>query len=833
MRAKIIVAFFLGSSAVFAAWSVTQFTFNELLENAEELSTPNKKLIVLKNLFQDITSLDQIQRSEAIRNPNKPYTAFHNESKVVYQNIDTLRFLLRDNQIQLSRLDSMEDILIKRERLFLNYLSMRAEMVENKIFSQRIDSLALLIEFSTPKIDSSVITTEKKITTTMVEGLQDETDQAEDDRSFLGKLFGKKRPERSPEQIKYIEEELNIKVDTLAIAMQDSLITEVERIMRNLASSQRDKSNLYLARELELINTNGILINKLLNILHEFENEEVEILEGKQDAAALLVNESIERITYIMLAFFLGTGLFVFLIFIDITKSNKYKKELQKAKEEAEHLGLIKQRFLANMSHEIRTPLQSIIGFIEQLRSTNNPDKESIEIINQSSEHLLQIVNEVLDYSRIESGKLIFENIEFQLKPLLDEVCGNIRLNAKKKNLNMLVNCDVAESTVLKGDSFRLRQVLYNLLGNAVKFTQRGFIRLEIGILEENDELIHLQFSVTDTGSGIMEKDIENIFIQFEQVSASTANKHGGTGLGLSISKAIIESQGGQINVKSIPGEGSVFSFDLKFEKVPFHGQLPFSKQIDTIKSNNANQHVLLVDDDAFIVKLCQTIFKKHNIENSCYLSAEELLEKDWDESIDIVLLDIRMPHISGIELCSTLRKIKGSKLRIVALTAHALADERAVLHQHGFNDILMKPFKENDLLRVLSNENNPTTENNGIEIQKGTDLSSLEKMTNGDATLLQDILLQYKEDTLEDLHSLDNALNENDELRSCEIIHRLAGRTGQIGAYQIADKLRFIEKLLLKKNNFQEVINEIQITKLELKHLLNDLLNKELSEIK
>src|SRR5690606_19904765 len=306
---------------------------------------------------------------------------------------------------------------------------LKSNLIDNKSLTRRIDTLSTIIEQKKLQIDTSVVTTEKRTTTTYVH----DTVAEKDDRSFIGKIFGKKKKETEPAVQVKVQEELSVSVDTVAIAKQNQALEEVEKIVQHLEVDQRLQNKRLLSRELQLINTNSLLINQLLSILHEVETQELKLMQKKSIDAGIVVNSNIKRISILLLAFFLGAALLVYLIWIDISKSNFYKDQLEKARDEAEELSQIKQRFLANMSHEIRTPLQSIIGFAEQIKQKNSVDHEAVDAIYSSSEHLLHIVNEVLDYSRISSGSLTFASDKFRLMEVIHEIESAMRIQTERK----------------------------------------------------------------------------------------------------------------------------------------------------------------------------------------------------------------------------------------------------------------------------------------------------------------------------------------------------------------------------------------------------------------
>jgi signal transduction histidine kinase/DNA-binding NarL/FixJ family response regulator len=772
MRGKVIAAFLLTCLAIGLALFTTYVSFDSLLLKVDELSTPNQKLSTLNNLFEQITQLDQKQRADAIRNPDKPYRAFLLESKNLTATLDSLTQMNWEGSHQTTRLQAMKRILAKRDFLLIEYLKLKSDFVANKTFSYQLDSLSNILVNTQPTADSSVTTHQTKTTTTTY--LPEEKK-----RNFLNRLFGGKKQDPEPTPLQSVTEEVSIKIDTLAIARQDSALQQIGSIMKRLDDQNETQTREILQRELNLINTNIALINQLLSILQEVESEEMKLIENKNAEAASMVASSINRIGIIIIVFFLLASLLVFLILVDISKSNFYRLQLINAKNEAEQLSQVKQRFLANMSHEIRTPLQSIIGFSEQLK--NNPQPEMLNAIQHSSEHLLHIVDEVLDFSRIESGKITLSHEPFLLDDLIDEITSVVRIQAAQKEISFTVKVPEAISPVL-GDPFRLRQILYNLLSNAIKFTNQGSVRFTCEVANETETHTIILFEIADTGKGIPEQDQERIFKQFEQGEGNINRQYGGSGLGLSIVKKLLELQHGTIEVKSELEVGSVFKVQMSFEK----DNLPIKTEPEILLPVSYTGRVWVVDDDPLILKLCSLILKNNQIPHRTIQDPELVLKEDLT-GVSIIFMDIRMPNINGVELCKMI-KTKSPHLQVIALTAHVLPQEHASIMQSGFDRILTKPFREQDFLGVLGMS---------TPDQHEIDLSYLEKMTLGDQGLMNSIIEEFESETTKNLLDLEKRLLDQDSLGAREIIHQLAGRIGQFGARSLSLELKHLEHQL------------------------------------
>jgi signal transduction histidine kinase/FixJ family two-component response regulator len=802
---KILAAFILVSIAIALALAIARFSYRELMSTVDDLSEPNEKLTILNSLFEEITTLDQLQRAEAIKNPHKPYNSFLEQSVSLNAMIDSLRSLPWDTS-QMNRLEEMKEILKQRNELFFSYLKVKAELLDNRDFSIQLDTLEAILQNDNLAIDSSIITTRKKVTTTY---LPDTVSlKKKDQRSAIRKLFSKKKnkiPADTP-RIK-VQEELSVVVDTLALARQNEAVKEIEKIMREMEIDQRVQRKKLQRQELELINSNSLFITQLLNILHTVENEELVQMRENNAHAVKVMSQSISRTNILMLAFFVAAALLVYLIWIDITRSNYYKEQLEQARDQAEELGKIKQRFLANMSHEIRTPLQSIIGFAEQLKLKSANKHEEVEAIHSSSEHLLQIVNEVLDYSRISSGTFTLANERFKLFAVIKEVEAAMRVQADSKRLLFVLDSEKASDYVLTGDPFRLRQILYNIIGNAIKFTHKGFIKLAIKTTPEGDH-VRCFFEITDSGIGIDKQDLDRIFNQFEQANSSIAKNYGGTGLGLTIVKSLIDAQGGNLQVSSDPGSGSCFRFELRFAKALHNPEQAIQpSKRDTSPGNKSK--VMVVDDDALILRLCSLILKKNHIQHITFDTPRSILQQSPDDEVSHIFLDIRMPEMNGADLCRELRKKYQPSTRFIALTAHVLPEEKESLLKNGFDAILTKPFHENELLNMIG----ILTTDETIQSVEQPNLSTLKEMTMGDDVLFHSIINQFMEETESDLIKARESLVKKNPKTLREVVHKMAGRFAQVGMLALSANLHAIEKQLVDGTPLTNFMDEAQMT--------------------
>lgn len=385
-------------------------------------------------------------------------------------------------------------------------------------------------------------------------------------------------------------------------------------------------------------------------------------------------------------------------------KGNKALEELHKAKQQLEKSLKVKEQFLANMSHEIRTPMNAILGFTKLLLKSEHSDenKQYLNAIETSGSNLLVIINDILDFSKLESGKITFENIKFKLFELIHMLVELMRPKAIEKNIKLLVEIekDIPESVV--GDPTRLNQILINLVGNAIKFTNSGQVKIIVSLTNLIEDQIELKFGVQDTGIGIGQENLERIFDSFTQEANDTARKYGGTGLGLSITKQLIELQGGKISVNSRVGEGSLFTFSLNFKQAIQHDYMN-SSVLCSCKDEFPLEgvKVLLVEDNFFNKMLATKILKNWRCEVEVADNGIVAIEKVEKHNFDIILMDIQLPEMDGYETTHFIRHktaFPKCDTPIIAMTAHAFADEVEKCINAKMNDYISKPFDENKL---------------------------------------------------------------------------------------------------------------------------------------
>ncbi|MCF8294776.1 MAG: PAS domain S-box protein [Bacteroidales bacterium] len=528
---------------------------------------------------------------------------------------------------------------------------------------------------------------------------------------------------------------------------------------------------------------------------------------------------------------------------LDITGQKELERELERAKASSDAAANAKQLFLASMSHEIRTPLNVIIGMIRQLSKEKLNDQQVFYVKQSelSARHLLTILNNILDVAKIESAEIDMNHKEFNVHSLVQNVHSILFAQAKEKNLLFVIDVDSTIQPCLIGDEVRIRQVLFNLIGNAIKFTDYGKVEVSIIILESNPEIQRIQFKVVDTGIGMSEQFVSKVFEKFSREYDSTAGRRfEGTGLGMSIASDLVRMMHGDLKITSVKGKGTTVYFEL---------ELPVGKLENLVQIRNhtespdySDKTILLVEDNEmnrFIaIQSLEVLNCAIDEAENGRIAVEMVKRKEYD----LILMDILMPEMDGMEATKIIRNELMQKTPIVALTANAFKHDIDTYLAAGMDDFITKPFDENDFLRKIEHQLNKSSSQlnapvsveassfqSPIENQKLYDLSYLIELSRGRHEFVKKMMILFCNLIEENANIIEDAYRQQDLKTIQQTAHRIKPSVNQMGVHSLSDKIRELELYSMQNGSWDLLGKLIQTILGTLRLVVSEIREKEL----
>ena len=551
----------------------------------------------------------------------------------------------------------------------------------------------------------------------------------------------------------------------------------------------------------------------------------------------------------------LGNVLGAVVVARDISEQKKIQKEINEARILAELATTIaeelqgkaeeavrsKQQFLSNMSHEIRTPMNAIIGFTKVVLKTDltAKQKEYLTAIKMSGDALILLINDILDLAKVDAGKMTFEQTPFRMAVSMSAILHLFETKIQEKNLKLTKKYDHTIPEIVIGDPARLNQIMLNLISNAVKFTNKGEIRITIKKLTEDNDNVCVEFAVIDTGIGIAKDKIGQIFDNFQQATTGTSRVYGGTGLGLAIAKQLVEAQGGTIKVKSKVDKGSVFSFSLNFQKT--NTTMELAKDILEIDTEIKNLKILVVEDMPLNQLLMRTLLDDFGFECDISANGKIAIEKLQTKQYDLVLMDLQMPEMNGFEATEYIRQVMKSDIPIVALTADVTTTDVAKCKAVGMNDYIAKPVDEQILYDkiiklVKKNVVEKSVKINTVEAKivdkiRHTDLEYLNKRTKSNHKLIAEMISIFLEQTPPLIQSMKQSIVDKDWQLLNSSVHKIIPSFSIMGMNAdfsiMTKKIQEYATTQIQQNDIQDIVSELENACTQVYEELREELNK------
>lgn len=624
---------------------------------------------------------------------------------------------------------------------------------------------------------------------------------------------------------------------------EQELITNIQEIEKQ----GRITKEKLKERESQLASISNRIKEKFYDLITRMENQVSILVREKGQEAKRLADGTYRWLVLFAISGGLLSILVTFIIIRYIRNANAYQIALEKSKNEAVNLARTKEHFMANISHELRTPVTAISGFTEQLLHETSDENvlRSLKIIKSSSDHLAKIIDDILDLSKLQNRKLMLEKVHFSIEQILNEVYSIFERQAIQKNTLLTFSINPGTPPVILGDPYRLKQILINLVGNSVKFTENGSVSFLVEGITSNSDDVDLVIEVTDTGIGIDEDKLKMIFEDFTQAEMSTTRKYGGTGLGLSIVKNLVELHQGTIVCESKKNHGTKMTCHL-----PFHTGLEsqLKRDVDlplTIPEGIRNLKVLVVDDEEYNRLLFKKILDRWNIKNDHANNGMDAIEILKETRYDLLFMDIRMPGIDGFKVTRFIRdelKIPKAEMKVICISAVSVNNEWEKYRKAGMNAFLQKPFTEEMLLTtMLSLRDNNTKalfENTIDEVKEKRsenqkiNLKNLYHISGGDEQFVKQMLTSFNYTTSKGLKEMQVAVSSEEWDSVANLAHKMRPPCRHIGAMELYDLLGQIEKCVSKKADSKKI--EL-LTKKSLREFeaVNELLNEHIAKMK
>lgn len=809
IKVKVVLGYIFVFVAILASVLIAYQSYNKLLDSVVFLSKPDAEIARMNRILTNLSEAENKIRIYSLTKKER-YLANYAENIIEIQNdLDSLRYFSSDSSKSFLLIDSMNYLLEERADKLEKFVRLKRSKDKENLSQKAMKQLSKVSDATKTKIKTTTTTT------TYLDTLVTPTEikEKKKKKGFLG-LFSGKKEESKIDSIETVIQRTLIQVDTSYLPQSDSLLRSLENMLLIAQARERLNREIVSNEELRLVEENSLMWDKIKILVQQLEEERLQQLTHESDSAKETASNSIFLISVIIIVGFVLGILFIIFILTDITKSNFYRKELIVAKGKAEKLAKVKEDFLAVMSHEIRTPLNAIIGFTNQLNKTKLEEQQQgfVSILKNSSKHLLGLVNEILDLSKMEAGKLHIENIPFHPHSLVFDVFDVLKVNTENKDIDFTWEYEGDAQINLESDPFRIKQILLNMGSNAIKFTSAGSVNIKASVKPIGKYFV-FEVSVIDTGIGIEESKLETVFEDFSQADSFSARKYGGTGLGLAISRRLARLLGGDLDVESQLGEGSCFTL-----RIPLLESKEEATELKGVKEVQIPDYLkvksfLVADDDPYSLLLLKTIFAGWELHADFVEDGSDAYDLIRQKDYDLILTDIHMPVVGGIELCKKVRMLEQStksEIPIIALTANVRESDLKKYIQSGMTECLVKPFDETILINLLTDlfgsagieKNLELSYSDDMDLNELYDLSQIKQFISDDQELVNQILEQFIISANENVGLLNDALRDKNYSGIGEIAHKMLSSFNQLRVVKVVPILSQLESILHQQEN-------------------------------
>ncbi|WP_158961051.1 ATP-binding protein [Myroides fluvii] len=802
IKIKIIFLYIILLGAVFFSGFYIYKEAKKFTLPEEQVVKENNKIFLVSSTLNNLYSSEIYSRNAIVTGNNKDIQSYYSHLDTLVNLIDRIKLTTTDQAIH-QKIDLVQGLLKKKKVSFNNIIKARKEINEDRNYSEAIDKIYNIRDEIEKKIQPIVIQSKEK-----------------EKRSGWARLFKGDHTDTITKTINYPN-------------VTDSLINAMESIILKAQEKVNQQQANLLKEEQKLVIENKNITNELRKILESIEQNLLTLSYQNINESKARISTASTNIAYIG-----GSALFViiilgYIIIKDINQTQEYRLKLEQLNKEREVLLRSKTMLFATVTHDLQTPLGSLIGFSNLLESAelNAKQRQYLNNIQSSTQYIANLINDLTDFSKLENNKISIQEKAFNPKDLLESICAPLVPNADNKKIKLKWTVDQALNNTFISDPYRLKQIVTNLITNAIKFTQKGGVFIEAIRLEDQ-----LQIKVIDTGIGIEQNQIENIFKEFSQANEGIEKRFGGTGLGLNISKRLIGLLGGEIKVESILGEGSIFTLTIPLEEadiqVNTHTTVHQYKELFTVLSQNK---ILVVDDDKIQLQLMEELlsplFKQVEILNDSS-EIESILEQ---HTYDVILSDIQMPKMDGFEMIELLRtNPKYSAIPVIALSGKRDLTLEDFTHA-GFTAAHQKPIQLQELLILITQllhpdyqvDFNPVSSSTSLSDERPAqlyDINQIKQFIGEDSAALRKFVVIFVDSTQENLLDLNYATDDFDYDTISNIAHKMLPMFKQLHIHHLVPSLEKLEDKTLLFETKQELAQYIQTLAQQIQEVIQDL---------